>query len=167
VGDGSTPMKLSHFSKEPALTPYSQPQSGWRGDKPEGLWVSVDGEDDWPSFCHKEGLDDWGTATVRHRIELTSDSRVLLLSCVDDVLAFSEQWSSATDAFRVNWAGVASIYQGVIIAPSQWCLRFSARVRWYYGWDCASGCIWDADAIGRVSPIDAPWRDLVPAEDRR
>lgn len=26
-------------------------------------------------------------------------------------------------------------------------MRLDNRCTWYYGWDCASGCIWDKDAI--------------------
>jgi hypothetical protein len=53
----------------------------------------------------------------------------------------------------INWAGVAKDYQGVIIAPFVWDRRLHDAYSWYYTWDCASGCIWDAAAIERVEPL--------------
>ncbi len=34
---------------------------------------------------------------------------------------------------------------------------------WYYGWDCASGVIWDAEAVAELRPTDAP--DLTKLEE--
>ena len=51
----------------------------------------------------------------------------------------------------IDWPAVATDYPGLIIAPYQWSCRMSEFTRWYYGWDCASGCIWNADAIARVT----------------
>jgi hypothetical protein len=48
----------------------------------------------------------------------------------------------------IDWNKVAEEYQGIIIAPYRWEHRLD--MMWYYGWDCASGCIWDSKAIERV-----------------
>ena len=31
--------------------------------------------------------------------------------------------------------------------------RLDMETRWYYGWDCASGCVWDASAVQSVEPL--------------
>lgn len=50
----------------------------------------------------------------------------------------------------VNWPLIATRWDGIIIAPYQWSCRYDDRTFWYYGWDCASGCIWNLHAITDV-----------------
>ena len=145
-------MKLSHFSSHADMTPYSQAQTGRRSDKPDGLWVSVDGEDDWPSWCRSE---QWGDVDAKHRYALTlaDDANILTLGSVAELRAFTEQYADPNKQvhgvdWAIDWARVASEYQGIIIAPYQWPARLT--ISWYYGWDCASGCIWDASAFAAV-----------------
>jgi hypothetical protein len=45
----------------------------------------------------------------------------------------------------IDWPRVAERFDGVIIAPYQW--KHRLELMWYYGWDCASGCIWNARAV--------------------
>ncbi len=49
--------------------------------------------------------------------------------------------------YQLEWDKVKDKYQGIIIAPYQWECRLALETCWYYGWDCASGCIWDLDCI--------------------
>lgn len=58
----------------------------------------------------------------------------------------------------INWPAVAIEYQGVIVAPYSW----ERRNSWYYPWDCASGCIWDAAAIESIT-VDQEWKGLQDA----
>ena len=51
----------------------------------------------------------------------------------------------------IRWQDVALDYQGILIAPYQWSLRLDKDFRWYYMWDCASGCIWDLSAIASLT----------------
>lgn len=44
-------------------------------------------------------------------------------------------------------------YAGIEISPYQYECRF--ELTWYYGWDVASGCVWDKEAIRAVEPVDA------------
>ncbi len=48
---------------------------------------------------------------------------------------------------------VAKLYQGIIIAPYCYSIRLDNDCFWYYPWDCASGCIWDATAIAALVPV--------------
>ncbi len=63
---------LSHFTNHTleAVHSVEQPvsQQGWPTPyKPKGLWVSVDGEDDWKSWCEEN---DYGCGSKRYRIVL-------------------------------------------------------------------------------------------------
>jgi hypothetical protein len=57
---------------------------------------------------------------------------------------------SAHAGIPIDWQRVAEQHQGIIITPYQWECRYS--IDWYYIWDCASGCIWDPDAIESIAP---------------
>lgn len=156
-------LRLSHYSRDPHVIPRSVDPGAaarrHRYDKPTGLWVSVDGPDDWPSWCREEDFRDVD-AQFHHRVTLVPSARVLLLTGYDEILAFSRTYYSG-DPRRVywglEWTRVMGDYQGIIIAPYSWEARLSQDTSWYYSWDCASGCIWDAGAIAAV--------DLVLEED--
>lgn len=125
--------------------------------KPVGLWVSVDGPDDWTEWCDAESL---GRGAFAHRVTFQQDHRLLLISSLANFDNFQRKFGRGTYSPRhcgIAWAEVAQRYQGVIIAPYQWARRYSAF--WYYGWDCASGCIWDLSAIGE-------WSALPPVADK-
>lgn len=161
ANDTADVLSLSHFSPERYLRHiYSREQkvTDYRScyDKPKGFWVSVDGEYDWEHWC---GSENFGIGEHRHRVHLASNHKVLHLTTSWDVLDFRHEYQGLkrwgtnnqwTDIY-IRWEDVARDYQGIIIAPYQWSLRMEEN--WYYGWDCASGCIWDATAIACVEPV--------------
>jgi len=51
------------------------------------------------------------------------------------------------DRSNINWSAVADRYSGIEISPYQWEARDGSETSWYYGWDVASGCIWDPAII--------------------
>jgi hypothetical protein len=154
-------MRLVHFSAEPLGEIVSIPQE-LRGKgmfKPIGLWVSVEGiGDGWREWCEAEhfALD---RLTVETEIILAPKARILRLSSPDDIDAFSEEWRGPPRPYLdgsmlIDWPRLAENYQGIIIAPYIWERRLSDDCRWYYAWDCASGCIWDADAIAEARQLE-------------
>lgn len=147
-------MIVEHYSASPIIEPLSKGQDDEPGPKPRGLWVSVPGEDDWPSWCRAEDFR-LGALSIRHEI-VVHDDDILWLKSGWEVDKFHNEYGSwAREAWQSNyihWAGVAKEYKGIIIAPYQWSRRLDGPAsRWYYGWDCASGCIWDASAIVSIS----------------
>lgn len=131
-----------------------------RVGKPVGLWVSVEGEDDWPSWCRGEEFHLSGLDAV-HEVTLTDDARIAHISGAAELREFHEKWSMPNDMSKLlddgpyrhgnkyyepDWPAVAQEYDGIIIAPYIWCMRTDGPF-WYYGVDCASGCIWNLDAI--------------------
>jgi hypothetical protein len=128
--------------REP-LSPYA---------KPKGLWVSVEPDQDrwngWREWCEREqsALDKFEHAA---RIHLKDDVKIKLVSSPGGIDSFTEQFSRSVpqDGSRcIDWKSVAKSYSGIVISPY---LR-EPRPRkpsWYYAWHCASGCIWDANAI--------------------
>jgi hypothetical protein len=155
---------LIHFSDAPLGDVRSTPQWEQPHMKPRGLWLSVeDGDHGWSNWCQGEN---WGLErlTHAHDVTLRDDASILRLAGGNEIDAFTAQFQvvpddpkSSRSDFRghyINWRAVAQQYQGIIIAPYCWSRRLHDGTVWYYGWDCASGCIWDADAIERVTLIE-------------
>jgi len=134
--------------------------------KPVGLWVSVKGADDWESWCRAEGygLDE---LAVAHRVRLVEGANILRITSGEGIDEFHRLYSTPggddsyyqgfSEEYRrrqysMDWDKVAADYQGLIIAPYQWSHRLRGP-HWYYGFDCASGCIWDLKAVKEVQRL--------------
>lgn len=153
---------LSHFTKKPLgrLTSKKQPgeESGWGSQhKPYGLWVSVDGPDDWEAWCKGESF---GIGTMRYRIDLRDPGALLWINGEAELLAFTKTYDKPhafSDGHRsrhgsyIDWPRLARDWPGIVIAPYVWSCRLRDGTSWYYGWDCASGCIWDRRMIASAT----------------
>lgn len=123
------------------------------GYKPVGLWVSVG--DDWARWCigerfHLDGLN------YRQRAHLAPTANVLTITNDEQLLDFTRTYGKPirddSPMWLIDWPGVAERYDGLVIAPYLWNMRLNIQVSWYYGWDCASACIWNLDAVDRIDP---------------
>lgn len=146
-------MVLEHYSYSKIKELYSTPKQDWRNMKPLGLWVSIKGEYDWPSWCKSEEFRNTDLQ-YKYIIELSETSNILYIPTSRELIAFTEKYTkySKTPAHftRIDWERVAAEYQGLIISPYHWNCRLLSVTFWYYGWDCASGCIWDHTAIKSI-----------------
>ena len=164
-------MRLMHYTESPLV--YDPDRTYVQNDvrifgKPVGFWVSVEGEDDWPSWCTDNDFM-VNSLAHPHEVALAPGHNVLLLPTVEDVRSFHTNFSvedpldgkigptRLTQEYiwksrPIDWTRVAAQYDGLIIAPYQWPCRM--KYDWYYGWDAASGCIWNLSAIASVSPVD-------------
>lgn len=130
---------------------YTFPFNG----KPRGFWVSALGEDDWPSWCQRE---EFGTdrLVIEHKVTIAPGARILTLSSPTELLAFDAEYGETELRWRsrsIRWAALEDHYDGILIAPHQWSVRHD--LLWYSSWDCASGCIWNLDAIEAVTALGA------------
>lgn len=163
------PSKLYHYSPE-ILTELRQDFHNLHRErapvisKPHGFWISVeDYEEDqnWRTWCEGEEFR-LESLRYKHLIKI-KESRILFLKNREELETFSHKYSG-NDRLGLNqyqrrfndkpyicwidWETVTEEYDGIIIAPYQWdCRMMNSITAWYYGWDCASGCIWNMDAI--------------------
>lgn len=81
----------SHFSSYPIenLIAIDQGDKTWH--KPKGLWLSVDGEDDWPAWCAAEDFCDTG-AQYHYRIILCAAGNILFLKTADEIRSFHRKY---------------------------------------------------------------------------
>jgi len=151
-------MRLIHYDKNVVtydpnyLYPELQRDAYF---KPFGLWVSDDDDYGWREWCTAE---DFATENLmyEHLVELAWDHKVLFISTVEDLDKLHEEYKSSIgnwegDQRWFNWSRLYPLCQGIIITPYLWERRMDYM--WYYGWDCAGGCIWDLRAIRTFRPL--------------
>lgn len=153
---------LTHHSARPLILDrarvYEQPTEM----KPRGLWLSNDDADafGWKAWCEGE---DWNMGGFVHATDFTlaADANILTIGTMDELLAFTDEygtpppWGDSTTmemTMFIEWPRVAADYDGILITPYIWAGRLDRRTFWYYGWDCASGCFWNLDALVPVEP---------------
>jgi hypothetical protein len=146
-------MILRHYSNTEITEVRSHESEQKMGQKPQGFWISVDDNGEgWADWCRDN---DYRVEhlTHIHNVELHSDAYIILINNEKEIDTFHNAhkvtWAGPYD--WIDWKSVAKKYQGIIIAPYLWSRRMDADCIWYYGWDCASGCIWDASAIASIS----------------
>lgn len=165
-------MILAHYNDAPVRkfdmsvhkgSPYRD------GMKPNGLWVSVDdAEMNWQEWCVGENfrLD---ALRWRTPVTLKLTANILYIRSVEELDAFHAKhgydilagrphklpWPRTPRFDYLRWDQVIPNYDGIIITPYQWTRRLDGPM-WYYAWDCASGCIWNGDAVelGEGLPFD-------------
>lgn len=141
-------MKLTHHPSPDWKFDPNRRYEQSRTMKPNGLWLSVD--DDWHRWCQDEGLN-W-SSEPGVAFEIVEPSRVLMLSSVEDIDAFTEKFINLfSDQYRTDWGLLAERFAGLLIAPYQWERRLHFGTSWYYPWDCASACIWDLSVVRQVA----------------
>jgi hypothetical protein len=140
---------LTHFTAKPfEFDPTRTYEQSARNMKPRGLWLSVDGEHNWEQWCRSE---EYGLGGLEHRTRVFFEpgSRILSLSTEADLLAFTVAYGGkmTREFLWIDWPRVATEWDGMVISPYQWSLRYSGQVSWYYTWDCASACVWNLAAV--------------------
>lgn len=174
----SDERRLIHYSHEYITEVRSveqpPPETASRCDKPVGFWVSAEGDDDWPTWREAQEFRLAGLSHPTHVI-LRPTARILRISSADELIKFHEAYATAPPWARkiapemlenlpykglpppdfrghaIRWRDLAQEYQGIIIAPYIW--QYRLEMSWYYGWDCASGCIWDGAAVLDLVPL--------------
>lgn len=135
-------MIYTHIANEPitAIEERSQSREQIRcNEKPSGLWYSVDGG--WEEWCASE-MPGWLERNkVRYTLTL-GEERILRLTTEDAIRSFDRQFNKPVykSLYSPDWESVSAEWDGIEIAPYCWECRLDYM--WYYGWDCASGCLW-------------------------
>ena len=149
---------IYHYSKSGIRSFEPREQKSESGfwmtyDKPKGLWITDNSKYNWHWWSTAESFR-IDALCYRQKIILKPEANILLLKSDADLLDFTTKYHArhvADDRLGgIDWSAVAAEYDGIVITPYRWKLRLSQKTRWYYGWDCASGCIW-GDVVERIS----------------
>jgi hypothetical protein len=97
-------------------------------------------------------MPDWEVDNI-FKIDIDVD-KILKITNSEELLAFNKNYGVKTQFYNViDWVKVASEYGGIEISPYNYKLRMEREVFWYYGWDVASGCIWNEGVITGVDKL--------------
>lgn len=128
--------------------------------KPKGLWYGIGPS--WLDWCTSERMDWIGPYWYRLTLD---ESRLLRLTTTREMYEFSKTYiGGAPERYKddefmrylyIDWTRVAREYGGIEIAPRQSC-RFEKWAEWYWGWDVASGCVWDASLVLSLDRVERP-----------
>jgi len=143
-----------HFANAPIIAVRSTEQADgmFPHGKPKGLWVSDENaENSWSAWCRAEGFRETDKQ-IAHLVTVSPTANVLRISNAAGLSLFTERYSvDGKYGPAIDWALVATEFAGLLITPYIWECRLARSTEWYYGWDCASGCIWDATAVESVA----------------
>lgn len=138
-------------------------------DKPQGLWYGIDFS--WAEWCFAEEFDRVGTYIYEI---IVNEERILKINNLRQFDAFEKKYrqlphyvkennlliKTLSDAglfdagdygfnfFAIDYEEVAKEFGGIEINPYFYQRRLNTK--WYYTWDCASGCVWDRTAVNEV-----------------
>ena len=127
------------------------------GPKPMGLWYCVGFG--WLDFTTSDFTTFYTIGNRVHAFEISLDGlNILKITSYDELLKFEDAYlvSNEEDVYKsmrkfdIDWARVAENYDGIEIAPYIHKARMGHM--WYYGWDVASGCIWNTSNL-KYKPI--------------
>jgi hypothetical protein len=170
-------MAYYHWASAPVkLRRMSYPQRGH--PKPNGFWFDVD--ESWKRWCNAAQFS-LEALRYRHPVRILDTSRILFLRNAKDIDVFTREYArnlsghiqliqsaEGIEAFNsqygrnlfddiqrqfsnyIVWGEVAEKHSGIIIDP--YSRARSLRYLWYYGWNCAGGCIWDTRVIRLGKP---------------
>lgn len=155
------PVRLIHFADKPVVlgTMIARGQDEAGCMKPTGLWVSDEDEFGWRAWCIDNDfrLDQ---LTHVHEVTLSNTAEICYLRTPREIVEFGRaflithgplgEMTARGMFYALDWVRVIQRWGGIIITPYQWACRLEHDCFWYYGWDCASGCIWEPTAIGSV-----------------
>lgn len=114
--------------------------------KPAGFWFGVGSE--WVDWTEYE-MPDWKGDNL-YSVEV-DESQCLVIQDEFDFKDFSRTYG--TPDGLIDWGRVSKDHKGVIIREYFPKYRMNPYYRWYYSWDIASGCVWDASAIRQVEQV--------------
>jgi hypothetical protein len=132
------------------------------GFKPEGLWYECQDAStiDWKEFC-ETGLTG-GTSRYDSSYDvILNDYEILFITDKNDFKKFEKMYGIPNRDFpediRIDWPKVTSHYDGIEICPYRTDMRMESD--WYYGWDVASGCVWNASGIKELISAEEGCKD--------
>jgi hypothetical protein len=164
-GGGRFTNKYIHYSDKPLnhlldVPPEAQSENGM---KPRGVWFGIGSSwKDWVSTEYGNSSTDIQGHFPTNKetaIVLKRNAKILRITSAKGLNEFTKKYPGEDEYLKpiknveyglgrmINWKRVAKDYDGIIIAPYIASRRLSIQTPWYYGWDVASGCVWNIDAI--------------------
>jgi len=122
--------------------------------KPTGIWYGIN--DSWLDWCIQEDFNGIGNYIYQILIE---EDKVLKIDNISKFEKFEAEYGIQANnilghrfahrlMLAIDFEKISTQYGGIEIAPYLWEKRLESV--WYYGWDCASGCVWNRNVITKM-----------------
>lgn len=153
-----TPVRYLHYAAASVERVLDTVRPLSPSTKPIGLWFSVSGNGHygWYEWCQDNDFN-LDRLSVVHELTLAPDARVLRITTARQLKEFTKVYATPllppTRLNVIEWGRVAEEYDGIVIAPYLAECRLDDRLFWYYGWDCASGCVWRSRAVASLTVL--------------
>lgn len=114
--------------------------------KPSGFWYGFGSE--WIDWCRSE-MPNWVGKYI-YSVDI-GNTNVLQIKTHMELMQFSREYSRGLmpqiyeEGESIDWKMVAGKYDGIEINPYINEARY--QYLWYYGWDVASGCVWNLSNV--------------------
>ena len=94
-----------------------------------------------------------------HEVKLHEHANLLYVDTPEKVIDLARAYRvQLYPGIKINmaldWKPIVSQFQGIVMAPYFYELRFDIETSWYSAWDCASACVWDLDAIAAIALME-------------
>lgn len=139
-------MELIHYSAKPLEginNPDYQPK---RHFKPAGLWFSTNKHDGWRNWCNSVdfSMDRFNYKTT---IKFKNDAKILQITDKRGVDKLFRRYGVAKrdDKWAIDWKKITTKYDAIYMP--KYFNDYRKKYPWYDTWDCASGCVWNKDAV--------------------
>tara|TARA_E500000331_G_scaffold274035_1_gene266101 strand:+ start:962 stop:1513 length:552 start_codon:yes stop_codon:yes gene_type:complete len=150
--EGGDKMRIHHSrpgSRVKGIVPQIGNFTQKIGPKPEGLWYECqDGSSEtWKEFCEFGLTSGYSKYDSTYNVVL-NDYEILFIPDEHHFDKFVKMYSvdhPSGPQFdkMIDWPKVAEHYAGIEICPYLNSKRNDDDAFWYYGWDVASGCVWN------------------------
>lgn len=136
------------MSSRPLESVHSVSQTGEAASigKPDGFWFAAGSE--WVDWTESE-MPQWKGDNL-YDVEVNEDECIVIEDEID-MREFHAKYRTRDGSEMIDWQKVSKDAKGVIF--KRYFPEFRRRYKWYYTWDIASGCVWDASAIKQVEQI--------------
>ena len=137
-------MRYTHYSEDKNLQLLDMTPQAIKSIyniKPVGLWIGHDEEEGWSNWCESANFQ---KGDYKYEVNLI-DKNLLYIKTNKDIIRFNNEYrifSPINSMYTVDWIKLFYKYNGIMIFPYRHEARLDIDFMWYYGWDCASGCIW-------------------------
>lgn len=157
-------MIFEKFSKEPIILDKGRVYEQKVNFKPRGFWMGViDSDYRWDEWS-RDNTFSLENLAIRHEIEVSDDWDILHLSNAKELTEFHDEYSvpfyPGTTVRYPDWRRVADDYDGLLVSPYNRNIAYYPEnltsgidLMWYTTFDVASACIWNVEAIERITPL--------------
>lgn len=141
----SSESRRIHMSKQPIESLRKAVVKQTPEFKPRGLWYACG--DEWLEWVRTE-MPTWMSKNF-YEVVLSPEANILFIKDSFDMSKFEKKYNARINF--IDWPKVAQDYDGIEICPYNWGERMNRM--WYYGWDVASGCIWNTHIVKELREL--------------